>query len=100
MLLLLATWNEFTRTITKVPHDSSYNSCLQGIHAKQKTTENIYKSTPQQWHSYQWMWRLNHHLEMFPAVTGYTARFTTVSLLHPDEANKSGLRTTPYFRFC
>jgi hypothetical protein len=100
MFPLLASLNEFTTPPTEVPYDSSYKSCLQGIHAKQITTENIYKSTPQQWHSHQWMWRLNHHLQMFPVVTGYKARFTTVSLLHPNKANKSGLWATPYFRFC
>lgn len=46
---------------------------------KQITTKNLYKSTIQQWCSHQWMWRLNHHLEMVHTVSRNVARFTTWS---------------------
>jgi hypothetical protein len=53
-----------------------YEGCLQGIHAKQITTENIYDNTTQQWRSSQWALELNHHLEMVHTISGYTVRFT------------------------
>jgi hypothetical protein len=37
-----------------------YKSCLQWIHAKQISTENIYESTTQQWRSHQWGPRLGY----------------------------------------
>jgi hypothetical protein len=56
-----------------------YESCLQGIHAKQITTENTCESTTQQWRSHQWARRWNRHLEKVHTVSEYTARFTVSS---------------------
>jgi hypothetical protein len=53
-----------------------YESCLEGIHAKQISTNNIYKSTTQQQPLHQWVWRSNHYLQLVQTASGYMSRFT------------------------
>jgi hypothetical protein len=59
-----------------------YGECLQRIHAKQISTENIHESITQQRSSHQWPRRLIRHLEMVHTVSGYTATFTITSHRH------------------
>jgi hypothetical protein len=56
-----------------------YESCLQGINAKQVTTEDICEGTSRLWRSSKWTQKVNRHLEMVHAVSGKPARFTILS---------------------
>jgi hypothetical protein len=42
---------------------------------EQVTSENVYDSRTQQWHSHQWVQRWNYHLEVVHTVSGCMARF-------------------------
>jgi hypothetical protein len=56
--------------------EAPLNGSVARIHAQQITTENMYRSTTEQWHSLQWARRLNLHPEMVQTVPEYKDRFT------------------------
>jgi hypothetical protein len=91
MFLLPASCNKFVGTPTEVKFDGCImRAANRGHTQKQVTMENIYESTTQQRRSHQWVQRLNCYLQMVHTVSTYMARFSLVSPLCQNKANKKG----------
>jgi hypothetical protein len=59
----------------------------------------MYKSTTQQWRSYQWVRRFIRRLEMDYSLSEHTVRFTDTVRVYPNESNKPGYGQLCIFDF-